>query len=274
MNYLEIVLNGYTVNNDLQNLDNYFYREFKGAAKDHYGADEFVNGCIQVVENLKSNIEYQFAKRKEEISLMLHHAENGKLLYADSYESKTTNQKNEETINECKDALNKLKESDFFVNLYSISKGKYTGKLTLKDLLIIKEAVLKAQVMINKGEKQNINEKSEFIPETANLKDWIYPDYIPKFTTIEEGLFQRGFIDNSYQWKKHKTDLAEFACLIIGLKYFKPIVKGKRIQNYHIRQFISERYGFNKTGLTETWKKKKPTFNLSKASFYWINIPN
>jgi len=118
-----------------------------------------------------------------------------------------------------------------------------------------------------------LKSKISFEPETNILIDWILPDYIEKFIEIEKQLFIRGYIDQSYKWKKQKTELAEFLCVIINYKYFKPNVKGKKVQDFHKRQFISGRYGYEKTGLTETWKKKKPKFELACIPFSWIEKP-
>jgi hypothetical protein len=120
----------------------------------------------------------------------------------------------------------------------------------------------------------SINAKNPtFIPETVLIKEWILPDYLSMFTEIERTLFDRGFIDNCYKWEKYKTDLADFICVITSYKYFKPIVKGKKIQDFHKRQFISERYGKGKTGMTETYKKYKPNIELAVIPFSWIEKP-
>lgn len=107
-----------------------------------------------------------------------------------------------------------------------------------------------------------------------NLNKWILPDYQTKFSAIEHELFDRKYIDNFHKWQKHKTELANFLCVILNYKYFRPFVKGKKIQDFHKRQFISERYGYGKTGLSETWKKTKPKFDLVKIPFPWVEKQN
>lgn len=115
-----------------------------------------------------------------------------------------------------------------------------------------------------------------FIQKDENFKDWIMPDFKIKFMVIEKELFDRGYIDSSYNWQKPHTqrELIELLCVLRLYKYFKPIVKGKKCKEFHYRQFISKRYGFIKTGLTETAKKYKPTLKLSEATFHWINKPD
>lgn len=129
---------------------------------------------------------------------------------------------------------------------------------------------------LEKKNKHTSNKPDEpvFIPNNEDLSDWILPDFIPKFLEIEKELFRRGYIKNSYQWQKHKTVLIKFLCVIINYKYFRQIVKGKKIQDFHKRQFISERYGFGKTGLTETSKKHKPTLEFALIPFSWIKKPD
>jgi len=120
---------------------------------------------------------------------------------------------------------------------------------------------------------ENSGNLIEFIPETNKLKEWIMQDYITKFTEIEIELFNRGFIDIDYKWKKYKTLLADFVCVISEYNFIKRIVKGKQNKPFHKRQFLSDRYGFGKTGLTETNKKYKPKFENSVILFSWITKP-
>lgn len=120
----------------------------------------------------------------------------------------------------------------------------------------------------------NTTVKTTFKHKDENLKDWILSDFITKFKDIEKELFERGYLNKSYQWKKHKTELIEFLCVISEYKYFKHCAKGKPIKDFHKRQFISERYGYGKTGLTETSKKYKPTLKIASSQFYWIKKPD
>jgi hypothetical protein len=112
-----------------------------------------------------------------------------------------------------------------------------------------------------------------FTPKTDTLKDWLKPDYIKPFIEIEQGLFERGFIDANYKWLKSKKDLIDLLIVITDYRLFKERVLGKKMQSFHYRQFISKRYGFGKTGLTETGKKYKPTIEIARASFLWVKKP-
>ena len=119
--------------------------------------------------------------------------------------------------------------------------------------------------------KEPISTNASFIPNDENLKDWIYANAISKFKETEEELYNREYLDTSYKWQKQKTKLIDFIHVIISYNYFKPIVKGKKTQDFHKRQFISQRYGFGKTGLTETAKKYKPELKIALIPFYWIS---
>lgn len=114
----------------------------------------------------------------------------------------------------------------------------------------------------------------EKINELANqLKEWILPDYLNKFIEIEKELYKREYIDQNHKWTKNLTLLVDLVCVITDYKYFKQTVNGKRIQDFHKRQFISQRYGYEKTRLKETWKKRKPKIEFAKIPFSWIEKP-
>ena len=110
-------------------------------------------------------------------------------------------------------------------------------------------------------------------PETINLKNWIEFKKIPMFIDIEQGLFDKGFIDENHKWLKKKRKLIEFLKVISEYQFFREKVLAHKKQPFHYRQFISERYGYGKTGLTATSKEYKPTFEISKSSFFWIEKP-
>ncbi len=67
MEYLKIVLQGYFDQNNRENLNKFFFREFKKAEKEHFEADEFFSGCMKVVEGWKSNLQQQVFERKKEL---------------------------------------------------------------------------------------------------------------------------------------------------------------------------------------------------------------
>ncbi len=101
------------------------------------------------------------------------------------------------------------------------------------------------------------------------LREWILPDLIPKFEEIENQLYNDGFLDIELKWNRKKTQkqCIDFYTLIKS-KYFKPVVRGRRISDSHKRNFIAKRYGFTSQQLMETSKKYKPTMKMAKATFY------
>jgi hypothetical protein len=168
-------------------------------------------------------------------------------------------------------------EAELIPKLIILEKEKFQDIINNKDLRAYIESEFEISFDILKNLTlefiELLKSKISFEPETEILIDWILPDYIEKFIENEKQLFIRGYIDQSYKWKKHKTELADFLCVIINYKYFKPNVKGKKVRDFHKRQFISVRYGYEKTGLTETWKKKKPKFELACIPFSWVINP-
>jgi|GEM_PF-5161469 len=178
------------------------------------------------------------------------------------------------------------------IHVSSITKGSHTGTINKENIFIFLPGLEQfgKKIMDDLKNEQNTKEKQllelltreierndlkepQFKLETDKLKEWILPDYLNTFTTIEQELLNKGYINYSYEWVKKKSELAEFLCVIINFKYFKPVVKGKRIKDFHKRQFISERYGFGKTGLSETWKNTNPKFDIAIIPFSWIEKP-
>jgi hypothetical protein len=143
-------------------------------------------------------------------------------------------------------------------------------KIWLKDNRIFK-AMDKSKMPDKEGFQSGLT-TAQRDEKSSQLKEWILPDCLEKFTEIEKELFKRGFIDTFHKWHdcKTKRNLVEFLCVIVNYKYFRPIVRDKKIKDFHKRQFISERYGFGKTGLTETWKKTKPKIESAIIPFFWI----
>lgn len=125
-------------------------------------------------------------------------------------------------------------------------------------------------------DKQKHNRPKESLPphQIETLKEWVLFDYISIFLNVEKELYDRGYINEEYHWRKYKKNLLELVTLLHWYKYFKPIINGRKKKGFHYRQFIAERYGFDRIGLTETYKKYKPTNQLAENSFLWIKKPS
>ena len=124
---------------------------------------------------------------------------------------------------------------------------------------------------IEKLKKSNSKvQNPTFTPETVKLKNWIEFKKITLFTEIEQGLFDYRYIDENYKWQKSQKDLVEFLIVINEYKFFRVRVKGCKQNAKHYRWFISERYGYHKTWLSDTSNKYKPNFEYSLKNFTWI----
>ena len=141
----------------------------------------------------------------------------------------------------------------------------------IKKLLEVeKEFSLKVEVLDQKaitGFKASLTDS-----HNKNIENWILPDKLDDFKRIEELLLNKEYLDNQFKWK-NKRRLIEFIAIVHHYSFFKPKVDRKLMQYYHYRQFISQLYGFGKTGLTETSTKYKPSVELSQAEFKWIESP-
>jgi hypothetical protein len=134
MNYLDIVLKGYFNRNNREHLSKYFFREFKKAEKEYYEADEFFNGCLNVIEAFERNLDKQIYEEKKELYLGLNLARQGlKGLEQGISESElrkrinfrdnrglTYKQLCQEEISECEKRLKEISKDEFEVYKYNI----------------------------------------------------------------------------------------------------------------------------------------------------------
>jgi hypothetical protein len=174
MNYLEIVLQGYFNDNSREYLEEYFLRAYKRAESEQFfGADEFFNGCLNVIEGFEACITNMVLKRKWELQSALGAAERGTLSYNDM-EGKTIEQKNQETIEICKKELEDIRPDgvgnlSFTIHLFSITNGRFDGHLTYDEILQIKlsiyKAFNKAQSKVETPPPQPLKTKAEILKE-------------------------------------------------------------------------------------------------------------
>lgn len=149
MNYLEIVLQGYFNDNNREFLEGYFFREFKKAEKEQFfEAVEFFNGCLKVIEGWEKHLQDKVFERQRELHLMLNHAKNGTLSYAE-LEGKTIEEKRQETIQYCEQELKDVRPNgigslSFTVHLNSLTNGRIAYNMAYNEVLQIKLSILKA----------------------------------------------------------------------------------------------------------------------------------
>lgn len=155
MDFLDIVLKGYTNKNSREFLDKYFYREFKKAEKDHFfEADEFFKGCQDVIESFKNNLQNKVWKQKEMLLKMLETAKNNTINYGD-LQGKSIEQKRKETIEYCEKELESetpysMGGFTFTVHLMSITNGRYLGSLNYYEVENIERDIKLAQLRVLK----------------------------------------------------------------------------------------------------------------------------
>jgi len=149
MDYLEIILQGYFNENNREFLEGYFFREFKKAEKEQFfEAVEFFNGCLKVIEGWEKHLQDKVFERQRELHLMLNHAKNGTLSYAE-LEGKTIEEKRQETIQYCEQELKDVRPNgigslSFTVHLYSLTNGRIAYNMAYNEVLQIKLSILKA----------------------------------------------------------------------------------------------------------------------------------
>jgi hypothetical protein len=146
-------------------------------------------------------------------------------------------------------------------------------KTRIKYLEIIKIELTKKLNTNQKSDNPKEFESSIINSHLEKIQRWCYSDCIESFVKIEKELLKREYLNEKYKWEKHKTELIEFLQIIYNFKFFKSVVDGKNKQFFHYRQFISELYGLGKTGLSETAKNHKPSIELAKATFFWLENP-
>jgi len=150
MNYLKIVLQGYFNENNREFLEKYFLREFKKAEKEQlFEADEFFNGCIEVIEGWEKHLQCIVFERENELYLSLNAAKNGTMEYG-NLEGKTIEQKRQETIEYCEQELKEVRTDgigsmSFTVHLHSVTNGRISHNMSYNELLTIKLAIQTAK---------------------------------------------------------------------------------------------------------------------------------
>lgn len=205
MNYLEIVLNGFFDKNNNANLVSYFYREWKKAESQYFEINEFINGCLNVIESFKNNSKSRLHERKKELLFMLNAAKSGTLTYADNTDSRNIQLKHKETIEYCNKELNEINESNFPVHLCTVTNGTYSDNLHYFDVLRIALAIevvrLKQSPQPEQNKKTDIdieNFVNELFMEFQINKD-IRKDFI--------NVLKNGTIKKKIEWNKSSTIL-------------------------------------------------------------------
>lgn len=171
MNYLEIVLNGFFIENNREYLDKYFIRTYKKAAKEHYfEADEFFSGCLKIIEHWEAYLQRKVFEQKQELYLMLNLAKNGKLTY-EKMEGKSLKWKWKETINYCEQELmNERKDGigslTFTVHLFSLTNGRIAYNMPYEEVKQIESSIHNAKKAVQPKQTESNTAKLK-VPQIA-----------------------------------------------------------------------------------------------------------
>lgn len=243
MDYLGIVLKGYYNLNNREHLSKYFFREFKKAEKEYYEADEFINGCLKVIEDFEDDLNRQLHEDKKNFYLGLNLAKQGlKGLEQGIPESELRKRYNsaenigltyeqlcQGTILECERALEEISIDDYSVNLSLVTHRRFDEWIPGEEVRYIKKAILEA------CEK---NLPLDKLPKTFKVNCTTQ-----QLNSIREGLIKAKIIDviskNDFvylfteqpitkkmkriEWKTFKTTAKYLLNRIVGEGFSNPI---------------------------------------------------
>lgn len=152
MDYLNLILAGYSDSNSREHLQDYFYVEYKKAEQQFYSTDLFFGGCLKVIEFFESDLKKQLNEYKNEL-----------------YEGFRIT-----TDNEAKayftDELNNISLDNFFFNLHHQSWPQqylYFNRLQYSEIQNIKKAILDTEIKVN---SEQIKETIKKISELESIK--------------------------------------------------------------------------------------------------------
>lgn len=235
MDYLDIVLKGYSDLNNRKYLSKYFHREFKEAEKKHYEADEFFSGCLKIIEAFENDINRQFFERKKELYAGLNAAKHGTAGFAEN-KGLTYEQLCQEAISDCEVELKEISRNDFSVYLNSITKGKIAYSMFYDEVLYIKEAILEAreknlpQQKETKTSKLRVNQIALiYVYEGNQITRENASEIVAKYGYTKknsgEGLFQDYTFYRSTANRKGKPTLCTPKKLKNKIKLFESVIE-------------------------------------------------
>lgn len=143
MDYIEIILRGYSNENDRDFFSKYFIRESKKAEKEFYDYEVFFSGLLNAIKTLKEEYKTRLYKRKNELYFMLDGAKNGTLNYGNS-ENKSIEELHKQTIEYCESELAEISFENFPINLLYFTKNRFIGHLYYSEVLFIENKITEA----------------------------------------------------------------------------------------------------------------------------------
>lgn len=137
--YTQLLLKGYHENSD--NLAKYLIRESKKAEKEYIDNEEFFEGLNKVINLFKNDIDNQYYKRKNDVSII-----------------KSIREEKGQSIEDLKGQV--FPRENYYVFLPRVTGNLFTGNLPYQDLLFLESEISRAQELISvEGTKKNEVEK-------------------------------------------------------------------------------------------------------------------
>lgn len=165
MDYIDIMLRGYSNENDRKFLSMYLMREFKKAEKEHYNFEEFFNGLINGINKLKNEYKTRLYERKNELYFMLDGAKNDTLKYGD-LKDESIEERHKKTIEYCESELSELSFENFPINLFHFTNNRYTGFLNYSEVEFIGNQIAQAFEELNKPQQAKTKKKKVLTNDT------------------------------------------------------------------------------------------------------------
>lgn len=105
------------------------------------------------------------------------------------------------------------------------------------------------------------------------VESFIDSSKLESFFNLEIELIKQGWLCSEFHWKKNrsKKKLIDLLVCLNDKNYFKKIIGGEKKNIKHYRWYISELYGFEKTGLSYISRQYKPSYEVAKISYLNLN---
>ncbi len=230
MDYIEIMLRGYTNENERKFLNKYFIREFRNAEKEHYEINEFFNGLVNGIETLKNQYQIQLNNRARDLCLMLEIAEN-------------------DTIEYCNNELSSLSLENYTINLPHFTNNRFPGHLYYNEVEFIGNEIAKAYKVLNQPKQPEAVNPDEVKKELFKLKennfDNVQPDKVINHF--------KQLVDNRYITQLNfeifiKTVFEKNQIVTSKIEIIKPNSKSrvKKIFYTYYETYSTQKYGVQK----------------------------
>jgi len=174
MNYLEIVLKGYCIENNKKNLVDYFISEFKVAEKERFcSSNLFFGGCLSIVEAFNENLQSQIYEQQSQLNKYLVSAGSNKdQEFVDRFKEQIEYQKKEGITN------------------FQLETGRILH-LKKEEISIINNAIRLAQLQLNvipANQTETEEEQHTFKNNFDNIEE------VEVFNHFKTGLVKKGHL--------------------------------------------------------------------------------